>query len=315
MGYKYLFGPVPSRRLGISLGIDLIPYKTCTLNCVYCECGRTNNLTLARKEYVPTEVVINELKDYFRNNQKPDYVTFSGSGEPTLHSGIGKIVKFLKTGYPDVKVALLTNGTLLNMVDVREDVMDCDVVLPSLDAATPNDFIKINRPHGKLNIDQIIQGLADFKKEFKGKMLLEIFFAEGINTDDENIFALRKAIKKIKPDEVQLNSLDRPPAENYVKLVPMDELYEIKDKLGFKNVYIIKKFKNRRDIRSFRKDIENTILETIRRRPLTLEDLSQVLGLHINELNKYLDVLEHEGKIESIIGERGVFIKVKKVER
>ncbi|MCD6578107.1 radical SAM protein [bacterium] len=312
MGYKYIFGPVPSRRLGISLGIDLIPFKTCTLNCVYCECGVTNNLTLLRKEYVPTIDVINELKDYLENNQIPDYVTFSGSGEPTLHSGIGDIVKFIKSNYPNVKLALLTNGTLLNKVKVKEEVIECDVVLPSLDAATKEDFIKINRPHGRLDIDQIIHGLTDFKKEFKGKMLLEIFFAEGINTDDENIFALRKAIKKIKPDEVQLNSLDRPPAEDYVKLVPMDELYKIKDKLNLKNVYIIKKFQNRKDIRAYRDDIENTIIETIRRRPLTLEDLSQVLGLHINELNKYLDVLEHEGRIESIIGERGVFIKERK---
>ena len=312
MGYKYLFGPVPSRRLGISLGIDLIPYKTCSLNCVYCECGRTNNLTLERKEYVPTDVVINELKDYFKNNQNPDYITFSGSGEPTLHSGIGEIIHFIKRNYPQAKVALLTNGTLFYDPQVRKEIIDCDVVLPSLDAATKEDFIKVNRPYGKLKLNEIIQGLVDFRNEFKGKIWLEIFFAEGLNTDDENISALRKAILRIKPDEVQLNSLDRPPAEDYVKLVPMNELYNIKDKLQLDNVQIIKKFKNRRDIRSYRRDVENTIMETIQRRPLTLEDLSQILGLHINELNKYLDVLEHEGKIESIIGERGVFIRVKK---
>jgi len=190
-------------------------------------------------------------------------------------------------------------------------VLGADVILPSLDAATKDDFIKINRPHGKLDLNKIIDGLVKLREEFSGKIWLEIFFAEDINTDDENIKALRKALLKIKPDKIQLNSLDRPAAESYVKLVPISKLQKIKEKLDLPNVTIIKKFKNRKDIKSYRRDIENTILETIRRRPLTMEDLSNILGLHINELNKYLDVLEHEGKIESIIGERGVFIRIR----
>jgi len=152
MKFKHLFGPVPSRRLGISLGIDLVPYKTCTANCVYCECGKTTNLTIERKEYIPTDEILNELDVYLKQAPDLDYITFSGSGEPTLHSKIGEIINFLKKNYPQYKVAVLTNGTLLFHKELRDELKNADIIKPSLDAGSDEIFKKIKRPHENLNL-------------------------------------------------------------------------------------------------------------------------------------------------------------------
>jgi len=164
--YKYLFGPVPSRRLGISLGVDLVPHKTCSLNCVYCECGRTTILTDERKEYVPTEMVLSELNHFLTTNPRLDFITFSGSGEPTLHSGLGNVIKFIKKNFPKYQVALLTNGTLFYSPNIREEVKQVDVILPSLDAASEEVFHKINRPVRGLKVQKVIDGLVQLRTEF-----------------------------------------------------------------------------------------------------------------------------------------------------
>ncbi len=307
MKYKYVFGPVPSRRLGVSLGIDLIPYKVCSYNCIYCECGRTTELTLLRKEYVPTDIVVKEIDDYMNNHPAPDFITFSGSGEPTLHSKIGLILSHIKSKYPHIKTAVLTNGSLLYLPEVREELLKADVVLPSLDAALKSSFIKINRPNGKLKLDKIINGLIDFRQDYKGEIWLEVFIVEGINTDKENLDALKSAILKIQPDRIQLNTLDRPGTEDWVKPASKETLESIISYWNIPNAEIISKYKSRKEIKSYRNDTESAILETIRRRPCTLTDLSEILGLHINELNKYLDVLESEGKIAAKAEKRGVF--------
>ncbi|MEN8249269.1 MAG: radical SAM protein, partial [Bacteroidota bacterium] len=154
--YKYLFGPVPSRRLGMSLGVDLVPQKVCSLNCVYCDVGRTTKLTTDRKEYIKISKVKEELIHYFNNNPDPDYITFSGSGEPTLNVRIGEILQFIKQYKPDIPVAVLTNGTMLFEKDVRDAIKDASVVLPSLDAATEDVFRKINRPSREVKLDKYI---------------------------------------------------------------------------------------------------------------------------------------------------------------
>ncbi len=194
--YKYLFGPVPSRRLGISLGIDLIPAKACSLNCVYCECGETTNLTIERREYVPYSDVIRELKHYLDNNPAPDFITFSGSGEPTLNSRIGDIIKFLKSKYTNVPIAVLTNGTLFNQKKVRTELLKADIVLPSLDAASELSFRKINRPFHSLSINKYIQGLIDFRKEYNGEIWLEVLILPKYNDDEENLKNTKKDIYK-----------------------------------------------------------------------------------------------------------------------
>ena len=308
--YKYLFGPVPSRRLGMSLGVDLVPKKVCSLDCVYCEVGKTTKLTTERKEYIPYDKVQAELDDYFINNPDPDYITFSGSGEPTLNSRIGDVLQFIKQKKPDIPVAVLTNGTLLYDKKVRDELKDANVVLPSLDAATDITFKRINRPATQLTVEKYIQGLIDFRKEFPGQIWLEVFILPGYNDNTEDLKALKRAFEQIKPNEIQLNTLDRPGTVKEIKPASHDALTKIIEFWELPNVKIIAAAPERKEIQSYRKDAETAILGTITRRPCTVDDLVKILGLHINEINKYLDVLEAEGKIESIWQERGVFYQV-----
>ncbi len=307
--YKYIFGPVPSRRLGISLGIDLLKDKICTLNCIYCECGKTNILTTIRDEFVPLADVFKEISDYFSKYDKPDYVTFSGSGEPTLHSGIGKTIDFLKDNF-DVPIAVLTNGTLLSEAQVRKELMNADLIIPSLDSALDISFKRINRPHKNLNIDDYIQGIVDLRKEFNGEIWLEVFIIPDMNDGVNDLNALKDAIIKINPDKIQLNSMDRPGAVAGLPKATHNDLQKIINFWKLDNVEIIAKFTKREQIKSYNSNKEEAILETISRRPCTLEDLEQLTGLHINEVNKYLDVLEAAGKIIPENLDRGVFYKI-----
>jgi wyosine [tRNA(Phe)-imidazoG37] synthetase (radical SAM superfamily) len=308
--YKHLFGPVPSRRLKMSLGVDLVPHKVCSLNCVYCECGKTTLLTMERKEYVPIQEVLNELDHFLQNNQPPDYITFSGSGEPLLHSGTGQIINYIKDKYPLIPLAVLTNGTLLSDKQVSSEILRADVVLPSLDAATEKSFVKINRPSKLIDLKEYIKGLADFRKEYKGKIWLEIFVLPGYNDDDENLAELKKAVKRIKPDLVQLNTLDRPGVIKNLKPASYEQLNKITKSWNLKNVEIISSVSERKKVGSFRKDTEAVILETIMRRPCTVSDLSEILGLHENEINKYLSTLENDKKITRTDLPRGTFYRL-----
>ena len=310
--YKHLFGPVPSRRLGMSLGVDLVPHKVCTLNCVYCECGATTNLTTERKEYVSYNEIISELKDFFNNNPKPDYITFSGAGEPTLNIYIGRVIDFIKSNYPTIPVAVLTNGSLLNNNQVKQELLNADLILPSLDAATEPALKKIDRPSSIINVQKYIQGLIDFSNQFKGTIWLEIMILPDFNDDIENLELLKEAIIKINPDKVQLNTLDRPGIIDNIRAATRLELQNIIDLWNIDNVEIIASSAIRKDNKSFRKDTENAIIETISRRPCTLEDLEKILGLHVNEINKYLDVLDSDNKIETYRQERGIFYQLKK---
>ncbi|WP_372755887.1 radical SAM protein [Labilibaculum sp.] len=305
--YYYLFGPVPSRRLGMSLGVDLVPRKVCTLDCVYCEVGKTSKLSLERKEYIPYDKIIAELKHYFQNNPDPDYITFSGSGEPTLNSRIGDVLQFIKEQKPEIPVAVLTNGSLLYDKKVRSELMKADVVLPSLDAGSNEVFQKINAPAKDLNFEKYVQGLVDFKSEFSGKIWLEVFILPDYNLEKEELGRMEKLIARINPDSVQLNTLDRPGTVPNLHSASKEELLEIKKNWNLENVEIISSAVERKDIQSYRSDTETAILETISRRPCTNQDLSKIVGLHINEINKYLDVLEAEKKISTISQERGVF--------
>ncbi|MDA3779134.1 MAG: radical SAM protein [Bacteroidales bacterium] len=309
--YKHLFGPVPSRRLGMSLGVDLVPHKVCTLNCVYCECGRTTNLTLERKEYVSFDEVCIELKHIMANNPEPDYFTFSGAGEPTLNSRIGDVLDLIKKNWPKIPVAVLTNGSLFSDKQVRNELINADVVLPSLDTASDLAFRKMDRPFSKLNINEYIQGLVDFRKEFSGEIWLEVLILPGYNDDDENLRLLKEAFLKIKPNNIQVNTLDRPGTVENLRPANKAELQHIVNFWNLDNVEIIASVPERKDIKSYREDTESAILETIARRPCTLEDLEKILGIHINEINKYLGVLEDEKKIETIRQERGMFYKLK----
>ena len=311
MKYKHLFGPVPSRRLGVSLGVDLIPHKVCSLNCVYCEVGRTTNLTINREEYIPLQDILDELKHYLDQAPRLDYITFSGAGEPLLHKGIGKVISFIKDNYPQYKLALLTNSTLLYDEQVRAEIMNIDLLLPSLDAANDKVFRKLNRPNPKLNNKKIIEGLIKFRKEFAGTIWLEIFIVPGLNDTQKELTSLKNTIKSIVPDQVQLNTLDRPGTESWVASASEKRMEEIAEFLKQLPVMIITNFQPRDKLRSYHKNIEEQIIEIIKRRPCTDQDLSEMLGIHINEINKYLSELLHEGMVTSEQQKRGIFFRKK----
>lgn len=311
MSYKYIFGPVPSRRLGISLGVDLVMHKTCNLNCVYCECGETEKHSTERKEYVNADEVITEVKAVLATGMHLDYITFSGAGEPTLNKELGKIISEIKE-LTQTKVAVITNGTLLSNKEVQDDLMNADVIMPSLDSATEEGFVKLNKPAKGLKIEKIIDGIADFRKVYTGEIWLEVFIVEGINDSKREIIAMISAINKIKPNVVQLNSLDRPPAEGWVKKASIETLEKIQEELtemtGAK-VEIITKYRERTMIKNYTENSEKLILNMIEKRPCTIEDISSVTGLEKQEINKYIDVLEKDGQVKSIIGDRGVFVR------
>ena len=311
MQYNTLFGPVPSRRLGISLGIDLVPMKTCTLNCIYCECGKTSHLTLERKEYVSFETVKKELTHYLAHHARPDYITFSGSGEPTLNSKIGDVIRFLKEQVPDVPVAILTNSTLFSHKQVRSDIKNAKVVIPSLDAATEKIFKKINRPFPHLHVDKIIDGLIRFRKEYSGKMWLEVFIVPGINDTKEELNILKQVIGKIKPDQVHLNTLDRPGSVSTLRAATREELEHVLDVFQMDNATIVADPPEHKVLLSYRKDTADAILGTIARRPCTSKDLSEILGLQVEEVEIHLKSLETDKKIRIVKQKRGFFYQLK----
>jgi len=309
--YKYLFGPVPSRRLGMSLGVDLVPRKVCSLDCVYCEVGKTTKLTIQRREYLNYDKITQEISDYFLTNPDPDYITFSGSGEPTLNSRIGDVLKFIKQIRPNIPVAVLTNGTLMNDKNVRQELLDADVILPSLDAASQSGFIKINKPAPEINILDYIQGLVDLRQEFKGEIWLEVFILPDYNDNKEELLALKEAILQIKPDKVQLNTLDRPGNLENLRAATHQQLQDIVELWQLDNIDIIASSLERQKVQSYRKDLENVILETVARRPCTSLDIIKITGLHINEINKYLDVLETKDKITNFRLNDRLFYQIK----
>jgi wyosine [tRNA(Phe)-imidazoG37] synthetase (radical SAM superfamily) len=304
--YRYIFGPVLSRRLGLSLGVDLVEPKTCSLNCIYCECGATNRLTIERKEYVPADAVIEELRDFLSKGEDLDYVTFSGSGEPTLNTGIGKIIRFLKSEFPRYKVAILTNGTLFSDESLVADVLDADLIIPSLDAVSEEVFKRLNRPHRDLKIESIVEGLKNLRKRYSGQIFLEIFIVPGLNDTDEEIDKLADIAREIKPDKIQLNSLDRPPAVPRVKKADYSALLRLS--LKFDPVAEIIGGYSPREMVIKEEDLMELILNTIRRRPCTREELSDLLKLRMKEVDQTLDILLKNGRIRISSGPRGDYI-------
>jgi wyosine [tRNA(Phe)-imidazoG37] synthetase (radical SAM superfamily) len=292
-----IYGPVPSRRLGFSLGIDIIPFKTCSLNCIYCQLGRTTKKTIHRKEYFAWSEILAQIKKKLSSGQRIDYITFSGSGEPTLNKILEKLIREIKK-LTSIPVAVLTNSTLLSRKSVRKALMAADLVVPSLDAAGQEIFVKVNRPHPSLKLEEIIEGLQKFRQEFKGSIWLEIMLVKGMNDSPSHIRKLKEAVAKIKPDKVQLNTVIRPPAERDARPLGLKDLEKIKKILG-ENCEIIAGF-SREAQESISENLEEAILSLIQRRPVTLADISNSLGKHKNEIIKYLNFLLEEGKIQSV---------------
>jgi len=293
---KYLFGPVPSRRLGFSLGVDIIPFKVCSLDCVYCQLGRTTEKTTQRKEYVQIAPAIEELKDWIQKGGKADYITLSGSGEPTLNSRFGDLIDEIKN-ITDIPVAVITNSTLLTDETVRNTCLKADLVVPSLDAADQEIFKKINRPASNINIKEIIEALCLFKRQFKGKFWLEIFFIESVNTSDQHIAQLKKAIDTIKPDKIQLNTAVRPTADQGINPMTYEKLKAIADKLG-DNAEVVASFSPSERGEKIQTTAD-TVLSMLKRRPCSLQDICQSLAIHPNEVLKYIGYFQQSKQISS----------------
>ena len=224
---SYIFGPVNSRRFGLSLGIDMMPTKTCNLDCIYCESGETVNFFYEPSDYVKAVDIINELKQVLSLNPLVNHVTFAGTGEPLLNSQIGDVIDFIKDNYPQHKIVVLTNGILLSNPNVRQQILKADIVAPSLDASTYDIFCLMTRPNEKIVFDEYVKGLIEFRKIFKGEIFLEIFFVPGINDSHDEIMGLKKLCTEISPDKIHLNSQERPSAVKNLPIMSMERLTEI----------------------------------------------------------------------------------------
>ena len=311
---KHLFGPVNSRRLGVSQGIDLLPPKTCNFNCIYCEINKAPQLSCMRGEHVPTEIILDEidslLEDAARVNDI-DVFTITASGEPTLHSGIGKVIRYIKKN-SDKPVAILTNGSQLYLKEVRQDLLDADIVIPSMDAARPESFRRVNRPAKcSPDLETMIKGIVDFSREFAGEVWLEILLVESINDSPEDIAALKNAIGRIGPTRVQLNTVARPPFESFAKPLTHKRMEEVKREIeeGFEGPVDILtgSWKNEPSdsgkgregsVESVSLDkAEDEIIEMLLRRPCTATDIAVTMSLEAERASEILKGMEIRGRV------------------
>ncbi len=299
---RYTYGPVPSRRLGRSLGVDLVPFKVCCYDCIYCQLGRTTNKTVERREYNPADEVIAELEERCAEGLKTDYITISGSGEPTLNSEIGRVIEAIKKT-TSIPVVALTNSALLGNSRVRRDLLKADIVLPSLDAGTADVFERINRPCPSIDFEKMVTGIVQFRNEFRGQVWLEVFLINNINTDEDQLRTLKRCIDRIRPDKIQLNTVARPPAEQFAERVPDKRLREIAAFFG-DSAEVISPFERAEEPSSVASG-KSEVLALVSRRQCSLKDIASGLGIHRNEAVKYVTRLLADGLIvqETLDGE------------
>lgn len=287
--FKYLFGPVPSRRFGLSLGVDLLPRKTCTLDCIFCEVGLTTHRTLSRKEYVPTEEVLKELAAWFALNQKADFITVTGSGEPTLHTRFGDVLSAIRSqervrSHGRVRSALLTNSTLLHLPEVRSSAVLADVVKVSLSAWDQASFEAITRPQADLSFDRLVDGLQKFRQEFPGELWMEVFIVPGINDLPEHVQAIAALERTIRPDRVQLNTAVRPTARQNVPPLSESQLHSLAGCFTPAAEVIARFAPGGVPMRAGSRHADKAaVLAMLQRRPCTAEDVAHAFALSREE--------------------------------
>jgi wyosine [tRNA(Phe)-imidazoG37] synthetase (radical SAM superfamily) len=291
----FVYGPVPSRRLGRSLGVDIVPFKICTYDCIYCQLGRTTQKTLDRASFVPVDEILEELGDTLGRVPRPDYVTISGSGEPTLHVDLGRLAEEIKKA-TDVPLAIITNGSLLFRPEVRRACRGADLVVPSLDAGDDPAFQYVNRPHPSLSFRQVVEGLVQFREEYKGQIWLEVLLLGGVTATASEVLKIKECTDRIQPDRIQLNTVVRPAAEDFAFPVQPAELNRVLKLFG-ERAEIIASFPTRSRMEQFeaRRD---EILSLLSRRPCSIEDIANGLMLNKNQLIKCLDDLLSKGLID-----------------
>jgi wyosine [tRNA(Phe)-imidazoG37] synthetase (radical SAM superfamily) len=300
--YRYLFGPVPSRRLGLSLGVDLIPPKTCSFNCIFCQAGRTTCLTVDRKAYVPVHAIVAELGHWLRQGGTADFITLAGSGEPTLHSGFGRIIDFVHR-HSKIKVAVLTNGSLLHDPVVRRAAAKADMVKISLNAWDPASFNRIQRPDSHLTFEQHLEGLRAFRRLFKGQVWLEVFLVSGINSDTATVKRLAELARSIHPDRIHINTAVRPPAEVGIRPVTPARIAKLAA-LFQPRAEVMADFSTRpRRMRTAAGASVAAVVSLVRRHPSTVRDIAAGLGVPLARVRQWVQVLQTAGRITA--GKRG----------
>jgi wyosine [tRNA(Phe)-imidazoG37] synthetase (radical SAM superfamily) len=308
--YRYVYGPVHSRRLGQSLGIDLIPYKTCSYDCVYCQLGRTTNKTLKRKEYIAVDDVLMELERKLAFGKSPDYISIAGSGEPTLNSRIGDLILRIRK-ITDVPVAVFTNSSLLWMDDVQEALMPAHLILPSLDTADAGIFRHVNRPHVGISFERMVEGLASFTNRFKGDIWLEILLLKGITGISQEAKKIAAIIGRFRVTRVQLNTVVRPPAEALASAVPEAQMLALRNLFPGRVDIIACSEPEKSSEPPFANSRSNDILSLLGRRPCTCIDIAKGLGLQQLEAIKDLDALVASGKIRAtLMGNKAFYVVV-----
>ena len=294
---RQVFGPVPSRRLGFSLGVDPIPRKYCNFDCIYCQVGRTACTETERKSFFDPEDIVREVLEHLHDATQVDVITFSGSGEPTLNQDLGWMLREVKKG-TDTALAVITNSSLLSREDVCDDLLAADIVLPSLDAVQEKTFRRINRPHPSISIESVVAGLRTFRKIYKGKIWLEIMFAKGINDTADELQHIREVIGSIPFEKIQLNTITRPAPEHQAKALDASELATISETLGG-SCEVICGF----DKRSEGLGIDDWVaglLATLARRAMTLDDVARATGVPPEEARKRLRRLEAQKVLRTV---------------
>ena len=298
--HRHVFGPVPSRRLGRSLGIDLTPAKTCSLNCRYCQLSATEHPTSVRREFIPGKVILAELKARLAEIEPPDWITFSGTGEPTLHSGLGEIIRGIRA-LTTTPICVITNGTLLGRQDVRADLMPADRVMPTLCSTDAAVFQQVHRPAPELGLSGILSGLQRFAAEYRGYLEIEVFILPGINDRPAEVAALGRYLRGLaRLTGVYLNTAVRPPVDGSLRPATPEEIEIFRGHLGaelpISTVYdhspVPLRQASRREVGA------SEILALLERHPCDLEQLTSVLGATGAELEAKLNELAHDGRVE-----------------
>ncbi|MFO8111282.1 MAG: radical SAM protein [Desulfosalsimonadaceae bacterium] len=295
MGKSPIYGPVTSRRLGLSLGVDMVPYKVCSFDCIYCQIGPTKSPTVTRRNFGFGENIFKAIEQKLQAGVRADHITLGGSGEPTLNRETGDIIRGIKK-MTDIPVAVLTNGSMLWDQKVRQDLLAADVVLPSLDAADEETFKKINRPHPDISFDRLLDGILSFSTEYTGKIWLEIFFIENINTSAAHVEKIKQMVQRIRPDKVHLNTAVRPPAEAFVTAVDRDALCAIAESIGG-SASVIAEFKENPDAPVEEELPEQALVDMLLRRPCTINDIATALHVNPSLAVKILDRLVAKGRV------------------
>ncbi len=296
-----VFGPVPSRRLGRSLGIDPVPLKTCNWNCVYCQLGRSVPMRPDRAEYVPREAILAEV-DAALAAAPPgsiDWITFVGSGEPTLHSGLGWMLRRVRT-LTALPIAVITNGSLLANPAVREELMPADAVLPSLDGGTPSTYRRINRPWPGLSFDAHVAGLVDFRAQYPGTLWVEVMLVDGLNNSEAELQALRQVLDSIHPDRVSVLSPIRPQSEPWVRCASAASVAHAEALLGAAAPAPASPAAAW-DLMPD-DELRQAILALVTRHPMSDDEVSALAGANgAQRVSAALQRLEEDGAIRSIV--------------